>query len=297
MRSRSIVTSCVLGVVAALALSGSVALAQGEGAQVDPEKGTLDGSPLDDLPPHITLLSYTGLRPDWSPDGKRLVILEGAPLGQAAILDVTTGRKRVVTDHFEHRGISRAYFLHNGDLLLCGPTSGPAPSPDNPAESAPGTVVAVLGPTGVGKTAVAVELASRLGLRSRFRLREVVSRHGDALEVRPCIRTHRHEEIVRDRTPALLAGSVRRRQARQRGLDLRQLDQYRDGHRRHREGHQPEQGDGSEAVPEAGTTARQPQAEKGEQDRPERRQDQRGKKLLEIEHARPRLSTSPCSGA
>jgi hypothetical protein len=38
----------------------------------------------------------------------------------------------VVTDHFEHRGISRAYFLHNGDLLLCGPTSGPGPTPERP---------------------------------------------------------------------------------------------------------------------------------------------------------------------
>jgi hypothetical protein len=106
--------------------------AQDPGAQVDPEKGTLDGSPLDDLPGHITLLSDTGLRPDWSPDGNRLVVLHGAPLGEVAIVDVKTGRERVVTEHFEHRGFSRAYFLHNGDLLLCGPTSGPEPSAERP---------------------------------------------------------------------------------------------------------------------------------------------------------------------
>src|SRR5918994_867961 len=103
-----------------------------DGNQVDPEKGTLDGSPLDDLPEHITLLSDTGLRPDWSPNGKQLVILEGAPLGDVAIIDVKTGRKRTVTKHFEHRGFARAYFLHNGDLLLCGPTSGPQPAPERP---------------------------------------------------------------------------------------------------------------------------------------------------------------------
>jgi hypothetical protein len=103
-----------------------------DGVQVDPEKGTRDGSPLDDLPEHIKLLSDTGVRPDWSPNGRQLVILEGAPLGDVAIIDVKSGRKRTVTKHFEHRGFARAYFLHNGDLLLCGPTSGPEPSPDRP---------------------------------------------------------------------------------------------------------------------------------------------------------------------
>lgn len=127
-----------------LAVPAGTAFAQDDGTQVDPEKGTLDGSPLDDLPEHIRLLSDTGLRPDWSPDGKRLVVLEGAPLGEVAILDVKTGRKRVVTDHFEHRGFSRAYFLHNGDLLLCGPTSGPAPNPDRPEAGRFSGVMSVL---------------------------------------------------------------------------------------------------------------------------------------------------------
>ena len=128
--------SHLAGVGLALLMSAPAALAQDDpnatGSQTDPEKGTLDGSPLEDLPEHITLLSDTGLRPDWSPNGKQLVILEGAPLGDAAILDVRTGRKRTVTKHFEHRGFARAYFLHNGDLLLCGPTSGPQPSPERP---------------------------------------------------------------------------------------------------------------------------------------------------------------------
>jgi hypothetical protein len=127
------------GVVLALVLGGLVVPAagaaevpNGDGVQVDPEQGTRDGEPLDELPAHITLVTDTGTRPDWSPDGRKLVVLEGSPLGQAAIVDVSTGKHRVVTDHFDHQGISRAYFLHNGDLILCGPTSGPMPSADQP---------------------------------------------------------------------------------------------------------------------------------------------------------------------
>jgi hypothetical protein len=123
MRTPS-VRGLIVTVGIVLALSGApTALAQEDpsasAARTDPEKGTRDGSPLDDLPEHIRLLSERGLRPDWSPNGKQLVILEGAPLGDVAILDVRTGRTRTVTDQFEHRGFTRAYFLHNGDLLLC----------------------------------------------------------------------------------------------------------------------------------------------------------------------------------
>jgi hypothetical protein len=132
-RSRSL--GAALAVVTAVLVASPASATEappGPGVQADPEKGTRDGSPLDDLPKHIRVLTRTGVRPDWSPDGKRLVVLHGAPLGDVAIVDVATGRERVVTDHFDHRGISRAYFLRNGDLLLCGPTSGPEPSPDQP---------------------------------------------------------------------------------------------------------------------------------------------------------------------
>ena len=132
--TRLAISLCALSV--AIVTFASTAPAQEQpapdGMPVDPEKGTLDGSPLDDLPEHITLLSDTGLRPDWSPNGRQVVILEDAPLGDVAILDVKTGGKRTVTKHFEHRGFARAYFLHNGDLLLCGPTSGPQPAPERP---------------------------------------------------------------------------------------------------------------------------------------------------------------------
>jgi hypothetical protein len=147
MRTRSATIPLVL-LVATLAW-GLAPLPAGaveapDGTQVDPEKGTRDGSPLDDLPPHIELIADSGLRPDWSPSGKQLVLMEGAPLGEVAILDVKSGRKRIVTDHFEHRGFSRAYFLDNGDLLLCGPTSGPEPSDAHPEAGRFSGVMSVL---------------------------------------------------------------------------------------------------------------------------------------------------------
>lgn len=98
----------------------------------DPELGTLDGSPLDDLPAHIRLLTDFGSRPDWSPDGERLVFIDGAPLGDVLELDVATAQTRKLTGGFEHMGFTRARYLPTGDLLLCGPTSGPRPDDEHP---------------------------------------------------------------------------------------------------------------------------------------------------------------------
>ena len=94
------------------------------------------------------------------------LVLEGAPLGEAAILDVATGRKRVVTDHFEHRGFTRAYFLHNGDLLLCGPTSGPSRAPSVPRRAVHGRDV---GPARAVRRAAAAARHARAGRASRRR--------------------------------------------------------------------------------------------------------------------------------
>lgn len=99
---------------------------------VDPEKGTRDGSPLDDLPPHIRLVADFGMRPDFSPDGSALLFLDRAPLGDVWRIDLASGALRPLTTHFAHRGFTRAQFLANGDVLLCGPTSGPLPSEQRP---------------------------------------------------------------------------------------------------------------------------------------------------------------------
>jgi len=99
----------------------------------DPEVGTLEGSPLDNLPPHIELIVPFGMRPDWSRDGKTIVFLDGANDGNVWTVDVATGMTRNLTGNFtNHQGFLRAHFLRNGDLLLCGPTSGPKPSPGHP---------------------------------------------------------------------------------------------------------------------------------------------------------------------
>ena len=100
--------------------------------QGDPERGTRQGSPLDDLPEGVTVLTDFGQRPDWSPDGSAIVFLDDSPLGDVWTVDVATGDHAQLTDRFEHRGFSRAAYLTNGDLLLCGPTSGPAPTSERP---------------------------------------------------------------------------------------------------------------------------------------------------------------------
>jgi MYXO-CTERM domain-containing protein len=77
-------------------------------------------------------LTDFGSRPDWSPDGERLVFIDGAPLGDVLELDVATAQTRKLTGGFEHMGFTRARYLPTGDLLLCGPTSGPRPDDEHP---------------------------------------------------------------------------------------------------------------------------------------------------------------------
>jgi hypothetical protein len=100
----------------------------------DPVKGTRTGSPLDDLPPGVRQLTDFGQRPGWSPDGKTIVFLDGSPIGNVWTVDVRSGKSRELTKDFAPRGFSRAYYLSNGDLLLCGPTSGPKPSAARPED-------------------------------------------------------------------------------------------------------------------------------------------------------------------
>ncbi len=91
----------------------------GRGPQ-DPEAGTLGGSPLDRLPPEVTQLTDFGLRPDWSPDGQRILFLD-ALAGDVWAYELGTKLLQKVTAHFEHAGFSRVRHLSNGDLIVCGP--------------------------------------------------------------------------------------------------------------------------------------------------------------------------------
>jgi len=116
--------------IALLAASGGAACVP---PYSDPEVGTLEGSPLDDLPPHISIVVPFGQRPAWSRDGRALVFLDRANDGNAWTVDVATGATRNLTGGFtNHQGFSRAHLLGNGDILLCGPTSGPRPTPRRP---------------------------------------------------------------------------------------------------------------------------------------------------------------------
>ncbi|MCP4038961.1 MAG: hypothetical protein GY733_18625 [bacterium] len=85
--------------------------------------GSRNGSPAADLPAWITPLLASGLRPDWSADGSHLVYLD-ALVGDVYELELETGKSRALTAHFEHSGFTRARYLANGDLLLCGPGGG-----------------------------------------------------------------------------------------------------------------------------------------------------------------------------
>jgi hypothetical protein len=88
--------------------------------RVDAERGSRAGSPLDELPAHVHLVSPFGMRPDWSPDGRTLAFLD-RPLGRVFLADVASGAARAVTEAETSFGFLRAHFLANGDLLLCGP--------------------------------------------------------------------------------------------------------------------------------------------------------------------------------
>lgn len=87
----------------------------------DTKQSTRPGSPLDDLPAWIMPLHDTGMRADWSPDGSRLVFLDGL-VGNVFEMELESRKVRPLTAHFDHTGFTRARFLSNGGLLLCGPS-------------------------------------------------------------------------------------------------------------------------------------------------------------------------------
>ncbi len=89
-----------------------------------PEAGFREGSPRDALPDHIRPLSDLGAvaRPAWSADGTRFLYLD-ALVGDVFEYEVASRTSRPLTRHFPHHGFTRAYYLANGDYLLCGPAS------------------------------------------------------------------------------------------------------------------------------------------------------------------------------
>jgi hypothetical protein len=111
------------------------ALGQVNPVNLDSDKGTREGSPLDDLPDHIRLLDIRlpeGGQPgraDWSPDGQRMVITD-APIGDAWEYDLRTGALRNLTGTFL-AGVMRPHYLSNGDLILCALTERSEGEPES----------------------------------------------------------------------------------------------------------------------------------------------------------------------
>ena len=110
-----------------LAAIAAVAAAIGAcGAPAPPHTG----SPTDALPPQISRLLDAGMRPDWSADGKRLLYLD-ALVGDVFEIDVASRAVHPITKHFAHQGFTRARYLANGDILLCGPRERAADDPEH----------------------------------------------------------------------------------------------------------------------------------------------------------------------
>src|SRR5688500_17541791 len=129
-----------VGVLVGAALIAVLGLPRAAAAQenpvsLDPDKGTLEGSPIDHLPPNIRLLDIrlpdggTPMRADWSPDGERIVLLD-APIGDVWEHDLATGATRNLTGSFLPGGVLRAHHLTNGDLVLCAPAERSADDPE-----------------------------------------------------------------------------------------------------------------------------------------------------------------------
>jgi hypothetical protein len=87
--------------------------------------------PDENLPPHITRLTWFGERADFSLDGRRVLFLSKT-FGDAMEVEIETGIIRNLTAHYPHHGYTRALYLANGDILLSGPL---AFDPSNPGEA------------------------------------------------------------------------------------------------------------------------------------------------------------------
>ncbi|MEZ4334472.1 MAG: hypothetical protein R3F35_22180 [Myxococcota bacterium] len=87
---------------------------------------------MDALPEYIRPLEGVGaaVRPAWSADGGRFLYLD-ALVGDVYEFDLATQVARPLTRHFAHHGFTRAHYLANGDLLLCGPSRADPDDPDH----------------------------------------------------------------------------------------------------------------------------------------------------------------------
>ncbi len=71
------------------------------------------------LPAFVVPITTFGQRPDWSPDGSKIVFLEKT-CGDVYEVDLATREIIPLTHDFPHAGYTRALYLANGDILLTG---------------------------------------------------------------------------------------------------------------------------------------------------------------------------------
>lgn len=82
--------------------------------------GRKTGSPLDELPKSIQMLTWFGERADFSPDGRHLAFMAKS-FGDAFVIDLDTRRIRCLTCSVPGAAFLRIMHLANGDYLLIGP--------------------------------------------------------------------------------------------------------------------------------------------------------------------------------
>ena len=92
------------------------------------EPGADNLNPAENLPDHITRLTFFGQRADWSHDGSSILFIEKT-FGDVFEVEVATGNITPVSHHFYHEGFVRALYLANGDILLSGSKTFDAANP------------------------------------------------------------------------------------------------------------------------------------------------------------------------
>lgn len=78
------------------------------------------GNPLDNLPPHIQILTHFGERADISPDNQRIAFMSKS-FGDAFVIDLQTKIIRCLTCNVPGAAFLRVMHLPGGDYILIGP--------------------------------------------------------------------------------------------------------------------------------------------------------------------------------
>ena len=78
------------------------------------------GSPLDNLPPNIQILTQFGERADFSPDNQRIAFMAKS-FGDAMVVDIETRNITCLTCNVPAAAFLRVMHLPSGDFILIGP--------------------------------------------------------------------------------------------------------------------------------------------------------------------------------